>query len=50
MVDGAIHDRHLIAIRRSDTMARRKPKSEAEKTIDGIADELARKTVRGNMA
>ena len=47
MVDEVIHDRHLIAIRRSETMARRKPKSEDAKTIDGIADELASKMVRG---
>lgn len=39
LVDGVIHDRHLIAIRRSETMVRRKPKSEDEKSIDEMADE-----------
>ena len=47
MVDGVIHGRHLIAIRLSETMARRKAKSEVEKSIDEMADEVTRETVRG---
>ena len=46
MVDGVIHDRHLIAIRRSETMAHRKEKAEAEKSIPEIADEVTREEMR----
>ena len=45
LVDGVIHDRHLIAIRRSETMARRKVKTDAEKSIPEMADEVTRMTM-----
>ena len=46
LVDGVIHDRHLIAIRRSETMAHRKEKAEAEKSIPEMADEVTREEMR----
>ena len=46
MVDGVIHDRHLIVIRRSETMARRKTKSEVEKSIPEMVDEVTREEMR----
>ena len=46
LVDGVIHDRHLIAIRRSETMAHRKEKAEAEKSIPELANEVTREEMR----